>query len=230
MYDFLFSGELSIAAVLFRFFISFLLSGIIGFERSRHGRPAGLRTHIIVCLGSTMTALIGQYTCLVMGFSSDPMRVSAQVISGIGFLGAGTILIRGRNHVTGLTTAAGLWTTACIGIATGLGFYSGAVICAIIFFLSAGALTRVETIGKNGKNIIRVYLECDDASVTNAVLDILTGPEYGLYAVEITPPRTGIANHLGIEAIMPIPKNSDRKELVDGLAQNDHILFAVETV
>ena len=230
MHDFLFSGELSIAAVLFRFFISFLLSGIIGFERSRHGRPAGLRTHIIVCLGSTMTALIGQYTCLVMGFSSDPMRVSAQVISGIGFLGAGTILIRGRNHVTGLTTAAGLWTTACIGIATGLGFYSGAVICAIIFFLSAGALTRVETIGKNGKNIIRVYLECDDASVTNAVLDILTGPEYGLYAVEITPPRTGIANHLGIEAIMPIPKNSDRKELVDGLAQNDHILFAVETV
>ncbi|MBQ3176266.1 MAG: MgtC/SapB family protein [Clostridia bacterium] len=230
MHDFLFSGELSIAAVLFRFFISFLLSGIIGFERSRHGRPAGLRTHIIVCLGSTMTALIGQYTCLVMGFSSDPMRVSAQVISGIGFLGAGTILIRGRNHVTGLTTAAGLWTTACIGIATGLGFYSGAVICAIIFFLSAGALTRVETIGKNGKNIIRVYLECDDASVTNAVLDILTGPEYGLYAVEITPPRTGIANHLGIEAIMPIPKNSDRKELVDGLAKNDHILFAVETV
>ncbi len=230
MHDFLFSGELSIAAVLFRFFISFLLSGIIGFERSRHGRPAGLRTHIIVCLGSTMTALIGQYTCLVMGFSSDPMRVSAQVISGIGFLGAGTILIRGRNHVTGLTTAAGLWTTACIGIATGLGFYSGAVICAIIFFLSAGALTRVETIGKNGKNIIRVYLECDDASVTNAVLDILTGPDYGLYAVEITPPRTGIANHLGIEAIMPIPKNSDRKELVDGLAKNDHILFAVETV
>ena len=230
MHDFIFSGELSIAAVLFRFFISFLLSGIIGFERSRHGRPAGLRTHIIVCLGSTMTALIGQYTCLVMGFSSDPMRVSAQVISGIGFLGAGTILIRGRNHVTGLTTAAGLWTTACIGIATGLGFYSGAVICAIIFFLSAGALTRVETIGKNGKNIIRVYLECDDASVTNAVLDILTGPEYGLYAVEITPPRTGIANHLGIEAIMPIPKNSDRKELVDGLAKNDHILFAVETV
>jgi len=230
MHDFIFSGELSIAAVLFRFFISFLLSGIIGFERSRHGRPAGLRTHIIVCLGSTMTALIGQYTCLVMGFSSDPMRVSAQVISGIGFLGAGTILIRGRNHVTGLTTAAGLWTTACIGIATGLGFYSGAVICAIIFFLSAGALTRVETIGKNGKNIIRVYLECDDASVTNAVLDILTGPDYGLYAVEITPPRTGIANHLGIEAIMPIPKNSDRKELVDGLAQNDHILFAVETV
>ncbi|MBQ8641357.1 MAG: MgtC/SapB family protein [Clostridia bacterium] len=230
MYDFFFGGELSIATVLFRFFIAFLLSGIIGFERSRHGRPAGLRTHIIVCLGSTMTALLGQYTCLVMGFTSDPMRVSAQVISGIGFLGAGTILIRGRNHVTGLTTAAGLWTTACIGIATGLGFYSGAVICAIIFFLSAGALTKVETIGKNGKNIIRVYLECDDASVTNAILDVVTGTEYGLYGVEITPPRTGIANHLGIEAIMPIPKNGDRKILVGSLAQIEHILFAVETV
>ncbi|MBR4961714.1 MAG: MgtC/SapB family protein [Clostridia bacterium] len=230
MHDFFFSGELSIAAVLFRFFIAFLLSGIIGFERSRHGRPAGLRTHIIVCLGSTMTALIGQYTCLVLGFSSDPMRVSAQVISGIGFIGAGTILIRGRGHVTGLTTAAGLWTTACIGIATGLGFYVGAVICAVLFFFAAGALTRIETIGKNGKNIIRVYLECEDASVTNAVLDVLTGEEYGLYGVEITPPRTGIANHLGIEAIMPIPKYGDHKSMVNSLACVDHILFAVETV
>ncbi len=231
MYDFFFGGELSVATVLFRFFIAFLLSGIIGFERSRHGRPAGLRTHIIVCLGSTMTALIGQYTCMVLGFSSDPMRVSAQVISGIGFIGAGTILIRGRGHVTGLTTAAGLWTTACIGIATGLGFYSGAVICAVIFFLAAGALTRIETIGKNGKNIIRVYLECDDAAATNAVLDILTGDEYGLYGVEITQPRTGISNHLGIEAIMPIPNKGDnKKELVNSLSRVEHILFAVETV
>ncbi len=230
MHDFFFGGPLPVSTVLLRFFISCLLSGIIGFERSRHGRPAGLRTHIIVCLGSTMTALIGLYACRVLGFPSDPMRVSAQVISGIGFLGAGTILIRGSNHVTGLTTAAGLWTTASIGIATGLGFYPGAVICATIFFLAAGALTRVEAIGKNGKNIIRVYLECDDASQTNAILNIVTEPEYGLYSVEITPPRTGIANHLGIEAIMPIPKNGDRKVLVASLAQLDHILFAVESV
>ena len=82
----LFSTPLQFQTILFRLLLSTILSGIIGFERSRHGRPAGLRTHIIVCLGSTMTALIGQYTCLVLGFTSDPMRVSAQVISGIGFL------------------------------------------------------------------------------------------------------------------------------------------------
>ena len=108
---------------------------------------------------------------------------------------------------------------------------SGAVICAVIFFLAAGALTRIETIGKNGKNIIRVYLECDDAAATNAVLDILTGDEYGLYGVEITQPRTGISNHLGIEAIMPIPNKGDnKKELVNSLSRVEHILFAVETV
>jgi len=230
MHAFFFDGELSVFTVLLRFVTAILLSGIIGFERSRHGRAAGLRTHIIVCLGAAMTSMLGIYACHELGFSSDPMRVSAQVISGIGFLGAGTILLRGRNHVTGLTTAAGLWTTATIGIASGLGFYSGAVICAAFFFLAAGALTKVETIGKNGKNIIRVYLECDDASVTNAIIDTLTTPEYGLYNIEITPPRTGISNHLGIEAVMPIPKNVDPKELVGRLARVENILFAVESV
>ena len=213
-----------------RLLLALLMGGLIGSERGRHGRAAGMRTHVLVCLGACMTALVGLYL-LRLNPGEDVSRIAAQVISGIGFIGAGTILIRGRGHVTGLTTAAGLWTTACIGIATGLGFYSGAVICAMIFFLAAGALTRIETIGTNGKNIIRVYLECDDAAATNAVLDILTGDEYGLYGVEITQPRTGISNHLGIEAIMPIPnKDDNKKDLVNSLSRVEHILFAVETV
>jgi len=88
----------------------------------------------------------------------------------------------------------------------------------------------VETIGKNGKNIIRIYMESDDASVTNEIINIVTAPEFGLYGIEITPPRTGIANHLGIEAIMPIAKQSDKKDCVSKLAGIDHILFAVESV
>ena len=222
--------DINICSVFFRILLATTIGALIGMNRGRHGRAAGTRTHILVCLGAAITTLLGFYTTESLGFSNDPLRMGAQVVSGIGFLGVGTILVRNHSQVTGLTTAAGLWTTATIGIASGLGFYSGAVICAAFFFLAAGALTKVETIGKNGKNIIRVYLECDDASVTNAIIDTLTTPEYGLYNIEITPPRTGISNHLGIEAVMPIPKNVDPKELVGRLARVENILFAVESV
>ena len=91
-------------------------------DRERKGRPAGMRTHILVCLGASMTTMSGFFVVHTLGIESDPLRISAQVISGIGFLGVGTILITGRMHVKGLTTAAGLWTTASIGIALGAGF------------------------------------------------------------------------------------------------------------
>ena len=152
--------EVTYLAVVLRITAAFFLGGILGLERGLKQRPAGLRTHMLVCIGACMIMLTNQYIYQVFG-TGDPVRMGAQVVSGIGFLGAGTILIRGRNHVTGLTTAAGLWTTACIGIATGLGFYSGAVICAVIFFLAAGALTRIETIGVsyNGRGFLRSLLK-----------------------------------------------------------------------
>ena len=89
-------AELNVWSTAFRVFLAVLLGGLIGLERGHHGRAAGLRTHILVCLGAAMAALVGLYTVSVLGFSSDPMRVGAQVISGIGFLGVGTIIIRNR--------------------------------------------------------------------------------------------------------------------------------------
>ena len=115
-------SEFNIWSITFRILLATVIGGCIGSERGRHGRAAGLRTHILVCLGSTMTVMLGIYSVQVLGLGGDPMRVSAQVISGIGFLGAGTILTRGRFHITGLTTAAGLWTTASLGLAIGAGF------------------------------------------------------------------------------------------------------------
>ena len=119
--------ELNSWSACFRIFLSLMLGGLIGLERGHHGRAAGLRTHVLVCLGSAMAAMVGLYTSLSLEFYSDPLRVGAQVISGIGFLGVGTIIIRERKQVTGLTTAAGLWTTASIGLAIGVGFYVAAV-------------------------------------------------------------------------------------------------------
>ena len=109
-------------SVIVRILLAMLLGGIIGIEREQSKRPAGFRTHILVCVGASMTALIGLFIWYQMGDVTDPVRISAQVISGIGFLGVGTILVKEHDHITGLTTAAGLWTTAAIGIACGYGF------------------------------------------------------------------------------------------------------------
>lgn len=103
--------------MLLRLVVSVLLGGLIGVERETHGRPAGLRTHILVCLGST---LFGLCSFAVAGTRFDPGRISAQIVTGIGFLGAGTIMRQG-SVVRGLTTAASIWTVAAIGLAVSMG-------------------------------------------------------------------------------------------------------------
>ena len=116
----------NLVTVLIRTVLAMLAGGIIGLERGKQGRAAGMRTHILVCMGAALTAMIGFYLYDSLAITTDPMRISAQVISGIGFLGVGTIMLKGRFQITGLTTAAGLWATATIGLAFGVGFYAGA--------------------------------------------------------------------------------------------------------
>ena len=112
-----------------------ILGGIVGFQREYPGhRPAGLRTHILVCLGSALVMVTSEYFRYVYGDSFDVTRIGASVVSGIGFLGAGAIIKQGFN-VTGLTTAASLWTVACVGLACGSGFYTGAVIATVLIYI-----------------------------------------------------------------------------------------------
>ena len=104
-------SELNLVTTVIRLVLAMIVGGVVGIERGKQGRAAGMRTHILVCVGSALTVMIGIYM-YNLGMSTDPMRISAQVISGIGFLGVGTILLKGRFQITGLTTAAGLWAKA----------------------------------------------------------------------------------------------------------------------
>lgn len=116
--------ELNWISITVRLLLALICGGILGIEREKKRRPAGLRTYMLVCVGAAFVMITNEY----MSFKYegvDPSRMGAQVISGIGFLGAGTIIVTGRNRVKGLTTAAGLWAAACIGLAAGAGFYSG---------------------------------------------------------------------------------------------------------
>ncbi len=143
---------ISDAEAVLRLVLALLLGGLVGLEREAKGHAAGLRTHILVCLGSTLIMLTGLHLAAhYQGGELDPTRLAAQVISGIGFLGAGTI-IQLRDSVRGLTTAAGLWAAAGIGLAVGSGFYLGAVATTVIVLLVLFALSNVEQrVGPKGR-------------------------------------------------------------------------------
>ena len=133
-------------SVTLRLLLASLIGGIIGLNRSRTQHAAGFRTHILVCTGAALVMMTNQYMVDVMGYSTDPARLGAQVITGVGFLGAGTIIMRGRDdekRIQGLTTAAGLWASACIGLTIGIGFYGAAVIGGIVLILTVTVLSKV---------------------------------------------------------------------------------------
>ncbi|QNU66599.1 MgtC/SapB family protein [Ruminiclostridium herbifermentans] len=141
-------------SIIIRLLEACLLGGIIGFEREHLHRPAGFRTHILVCVGSALVMITSEFIFnkFSANVNADPARLGAQVISGIGFLGAGTIIKEGIN-VKGLTTAASLWAVSCVGIAVGIGFYSGAFIATIIIFLTLVVIRKVQMRRTSKKNI-----------------------------------------------------------------------------
>lgn len=135
--------EITYLAIALRIFSAVILGGLIGLERGLKNRAAGLRTHMLVCVGSCLIMVTNQFIYQVTG-SGDPVRMGAQVISGIGFLGAGTIMVTRRSQVKGLTTAAGLWTAAGVGLALGIGFYEAAVIGSLAIFVVMTLMQKMD--------------------------------------------------------------------------------------
>lgn len=149
----------SLSAVA-RLLLALVLGGLIGLERELHGRPAGFRTHILVCMGSALTMIIGfQIRAGTAGAAVDPTRIAANVVSGIGFLGAGTILREGAN-VRGLTTAASLWVSAVIGLAAGAGDFVAAGATTALALLALVLMSLVERRLSGGKRerMVRVLV------------------------------------------------------------------------
>jgi Uncharacterized membrane protein len=163
--------------MLMRMGLALLLGGLIGFEREQSNHAAGLRTNTLVCLGSCLLMMLSMY-----GFGDfanetnvrlDPARLAAQVITGIGFLGAGTILFTGKS-ITGLTTAASLWVVSAIGLAVGAGFYLGAVTATVSVYFILWAMNKMEKRFLKGKReqLIRIYAD-DRSTLLNAMNAII---------------------------------------------------------
>ncbi|HOP10681.1 MAG TPA: MgtC/SapB family protein [Oscillospiraceae bacterium] len=224
-----FLRDFNIWTVLIRLVLAFVCGGIIGTERELKGRSAGIRTHILVALGSVMATMTGFFAMDTFALSSDPLRVAAQVISGIGFLGVGTILVTGHSHIRGLTTAAGIWTTAAIGVALGAGFYEGALICTVLAFISIGFLQRLERRVKNKKGALTVYVEIKDADRLNEILEQAAAKSYQILSTQIVPAKSGMPNYLGIEMKLIAGCDINKQQCLHVLSKIEGVSFAVET-
>ena len=199
--------EVNWFSIVLRLFMAILCGGLIGIERGRKGRPAGFRTHILVCLGSTLAILTNQYIVQVYG-TGDPARLGAQVISGIGFLGAGTIIVTGRHQVKGLTTAAGLWASACMGLAIGIGFYEAAIItCVSIWFVTA-ALHRLDSYVLSKSKIVELYVEFGSVADISSFISKLRAREIRITEMEITKANSG--SDADVAAVMLLHSNVKR--------------------
>ena len=156
--------EVTYLAVALRIFAAVIVGGILGLERGMKNRPAGLRTYMLVCVGSCVIMLTNQYIYQVFG-AGDPVRMGAQVVSGIGFLGAGTIIVTRRNQIKGLTTAAGLWSAAGVGLALGVGLYEAAIVGTVAVFAVITLLQRMDNKLHRRSRQLEAYIELSSISL-----------------------------------------------------------------
>lgn len=191
IFDFLRSGHIDTIAVISRLIIAVICGGFIGIERERKRRPAGFRTHILICLGAAMTTLTSQYIALELKLYTDMARLGAQVIAGVGFIGAGTIIVTKRRQVKGLTTAAGLWTSAIVGLCCGAGFVEGAILTTCIIMIVELLLVKIEYYITSTAKTINLYVEYTDNGKLGGVVDTIKSSNAYINDMEISKSATG---------------------------------------
>lgn len=181
-----FVRDVNLLSITVRMVLAVLCGGMIGIEREYKRRPAGFRTHILICLGASMTTLTSQYLYLNMGMYTDVARLGAQVIAGVGFIGAGTIIVTKHQRVKGLTTAAGLWTAAIIGLVCGAGYVECAMFATFMVLIAELVLIRFEYRYALKADDVHLYIEYTDANVIEDIVKIIRDKHLSMKELEIT--------------------------------------------
>ncbi|MDI9490831.1 MAG: MgtC/SapB family protein [Clostridiaceae bacterium] len=220
-------SEINIYTIALRLALSAFLSGLLGLDRGRKNRPAGFRTYMLVSIGATMIMMTNQFVHEQFG-TSDPVRMGAQVVSGIGFLGAGTILSVGRGEVKGMTTAAGLWAAGCIGLSVGIGFYGGAILGGVLVYMILHSAKNIDSRIKSDTGIIRLYIEFDREQRFSTFIE--TAREYGfdIYDLDIEKSKN---RENAITIIMLTAKSRIKRsdeQIIDILSEINGVLFIHE--
>ncbi len=231
--------QLNLWSLLIRLTLAGALGGCIGIERGQKHRPAGCRTYFIVCIGAALAMILGQYesamlttfwkdVAALVGIKSDVSRFGAQVINGIGFLGAGTIIITGRQEVKGVTTAAGLWASACMGLAIGAGFYECALVGFLYIILTFFVFNRLGAWVIAHTRNMDFYLEYDHTDSIPQILATIKGMNIQVFSVDISKVKNGELVTRSAVFSVKLPKKMHHTELIATLAKSKQVLTIEE--
>ena len=216
--------ELNIISILLRVLAAILAGGIIGLERGLKNRAAGFRTYILVCVGSCIVMVTNQYIYQVYG-TGDPVRMGAQVISGIGFLGAGTITVTSRNQIKGLTTAAGRWTCACIGLAIGVGFYEVAGVGVVCMILVLTLLHSWEDFLRRNTKVLTIYVELQKGTTLSCFLQEARSQEIHLSNVQLDSESATGQDTICFQATVKQKKQTAKDLLLNNLREFQSVQY-----
>jgi len=203
------------------------LCGVIGIERGIRNRPAGFITYILVGMGATVVMVTNEYVTTVYG-GSDPTRMAAQVVSGIGFLGAGTILTTSKNQIRGLTTAAGLWTTAAIGLACGVGFYSGAIMAWLLIMFALTFLRKFDKYIKEHARMMEIFIEYNEEFSVKTLLEYARNCNYEITDMEFGKLKTIDREYGTLSLVMHFKRQVDHNNVISVIKEFKGVNFIRE--
>lgn len=227
--------QFNMASVLVRLTLAVLFGGVIGVNREHKHRPAGFRTYMMVCMGAALTMVLGQYQYAVLntlwkeaqqevGMIADVTRLGAQVINGIGFLGTGTILVTDQREVKGLTTAAGLWASACVGLAIGAGFYEGMLLGFLAIFLCIEVFPHVEEFALARSRNMNLYVELGGMDQVQDFVALVKGMGIQVYDMELERRQnTGQRDRISMVFYLHLPKYQSHTKLLTQLAYSPDV-------
>lgn len=211
--------EFNYISIAIRLSLAVIFGGIVGAERATKRQTAGIRTFAVVCLGAALAMVTNEYLCVKSGSVIDTSRMAAQVISGVGFLGVGTIIVTGKNQVKGLTTAASLWTVATIGIAIGAGFIYGAVLGFILIMISVKLLQKASRYQENHNRIIEAYMEVSPECGMADLMTYIEDKEFKIRSMQRTGQNTFKSEDVAVTIELDLGSKHNHHHILTELGQ-----------
>lgn len=231
--------DLNTASVFIRLILALILGGLIGLDRALRHRPAGPRTYALVCVGAALTMVLSQYEYVMLttdwapmaeavGLKTDVSRFGAQVINGIGFLGAGTVIATNQQKVKGLTTASGLWASACLGLVVGSGFYEAAIFAFLLILVTMWLLRPLEEVIIERSRNINIYVEFRSIADMGEILKTIKDQDINIFDMDIHHGREQIVQKPNAVLYLRMPHRVPHHELITLLSDLDEVYTVKE--
>ena len=215
-------------AVAIRLVIATVFGGLVGWERIIKHHSAGIKTHALVSLGSAAATALNIYLSLLPGLSADVSRIPAGVVSGIGFLGAGTIIVTGRKQIKGLSTAATLWVTSCMGMAIGAGYLEIGCVCLIMVEFSNILLKQLSIKVEGYSKFMSIYIEVNKSRGVNKLRSLLTDQGFTIISMTKSKEKTLQSSDTGLMLDLDLDRKRSHDEVLDMLSNEEFVNYVEE--